>query len=335
MKGHGYTIDDVRKTAESMGYELLSTKYIDSKSPLEFMCKEHGIFHQRYSRLKEGKGCVECRGLKKATYASRDFAIELAEKLGYELLDDNEIKLKKQKIKLRCPKHGVFWGSIDFLERGVGCPPCGTERMARKERTPYEVVKKAFEDSGKTLISTVYKEKHTPLAYICNKHPEMGIQYMSLHSVQKGEGCFKCGIEKRSGSNNVNWKGGGSDITSFLRGALFSWKMELFRQSGWRCSITGKQGTLNVHHLGVTFKDIAEKTFSDLKLDIRKNIGDYTEIEQNAIKAKLIENNASMAIPVVMLADVHRRFHSFCGGNLKPTSTEQLEEFKEQLKKAG
>ena len=335
MKGHKYTIDDVIKTAESMGYKVLSERYIDSKHSMDFMCKEHGVFHKRYSHLLEGDGCPECNGSTKKVKPNTSIAIDLANKAGYLFSDNAEIKKTSQKFVLTCKKHGDFNSSIDFLRRGVGCPKCGTERMADKERTPYEVVKKAFESRDKTLLSLAYKEKHIPLPYICNKHPGRGVQYMSYSHLLSGEGCFQCGIDKRTGSNNVNWNGGSSDLSAFLRGSLFSWKMSLFKQSGWRCSITGKQGTLNVHHLGTTFKEIVEKTFSDLGLDIRNNVCDYSDDEQKSIREKLVENNEKLATPIVMLADVHRKFHSFCGGNFKPTSMEQLEEFKEQLKKAG
>ena len=332
MRGHKFTIDDVRKTAKAMGYEVLNSEYIDSKHSMDFVCKKHGVFHKRYSHLLEGSGCPECNGASKRIKANTSIAMNLANKAGYLFPDNADIKKATQKFTLVCEKHGEFKSSIDFLRRGVGCPKCGTERMASKERTPYEVVKKAFELRDKTLLSSTYKEKHIPLPYICNKHPDRGIQYMSYSHLLGGEGCFQCGIDKRSGSNNANWKGGTSDLSAFLRGSLFSWKMGLFKQAGWRCSITGKQGTLNVHHLGTTFKCIVEKTFSDLGLDIRSNVCDYSEDEQKLIRDKLVENNERMATPVVMLGDVHRRFHSFCGGNSKPTSRKQLERFKEIIK---
>ena len=50
------------------------------------------------------------------------------------------------------------------------------------------------------------------------------------------------------------------------------------------------------------------------------------------IEVKFIYNNEKLAKPVVMLKSLHRKFHHFCGGTKKPTSFEQLAEFKRLVK---
>lgn len=44
--------------------------------------------------------------------------------------------------------------------------------MTSGVRLSYDEVNKAFEERNMTLISTEYKNAHTPLEYVCQKHPE-------------------------------------------------------------------------------------------------------------------------------------------------------------------
>ena len=59
----------------------------------------------------------------------------------------------------------------------------------------------AFAELDLTLIATEYKNAHTLMPYICNKHPEDGVQYSSLTSIFAGQvGCKKCRYEKTANS---------------------------------------------------------------------------------------------------------------------------------------
>ena len=105
------------------------------------------------------------------------------------------------------------------------------------------------------------------------------------------------------------------------------WVQQQLQRTNYTCEITGKQGTLNVHHM-VSFKKIFKMTMKELHMDIRENIGDYSEDELQLITVNLMKNNDLYASPIVMLQSVHQKFHQFCGGNHEPTSFEQLAEFK-------
>ncbi len=57
-------IQDVRKTFDERGLDLVSTKYIDSHASLEYICRKHkerGVQKISYTNLLSGQGCSYCR----------------------------------------------------------------------------------------------------------------------------------------------------------------------------------------------------------------------------------------------------------------------------------
>lgn len=67
--------------------------------------------------------------------------------------------------------------------------------MSRK-RT-FEEVKELFESRGYELLETEYINNNTKMAYICNKHKEEGVQYITYSNLRGGKGCKYCAIERR------------------------------------------------------------------------------------------------------------------------------------------
>lgn len=56
----------------------------------------------------------------------------------------------------------------------------------------YEEVKNIFAQHDMTLVSTKYHNRDEKLEYICNNHPQKGIQKMSLCGLQQGQKCVYC-----------------------------------------------------------------------------------------------------------------------------------------------
>lgn len=56
----------------------------------------------------------------------------------------------------------------------------------------YEEVKNIFAKHNMTLVSTEYHNRDEKLEYICNNHPQKGIQKMSLCGLQQGQKCVYC-----------------------------------------------------------------------------------------------------------------------------------------------
>lgn len=60
----------------------------------------------------------------------------------------------------------------------------------------YEEVKETFENKNYTLLDNEYINCKQKLNYICNTHPDKGIQSITFDSIKKGHGCFYCGLER-------------------------------------------------------------------------------------------------------------------------------------------
>ena len=252
---------------EEHGYKLLSTEYKSNKDQIELLCPVHGRFSTQYARIRAGHKCPECA--KKSPKRFRHSIDEIAgaaSALGYTLLD-TEYHGSDTKMRVVCPKHGVFMAAFSTLKLGHGCPGCKGEKQ-----------------SGRQL-----------------------------------------------GSDNPGWKGGVSSLNAFFRSSLEQWKWDLFARANYRCEVTGvKSHDLNVHHM-TKFSDIVSFTMNELGLPIREDMEKYPAAEIELMRETFLRNNERMAEPIVMLRSVHFDFHRFCGGTNKPTSFQQLVDFKEAI----
>jgi len=188
-----------------------------------------------------------------------------------------------------------------------------SEKVAFKRRTPYDEIVKLFDENNYTLLSNSneYKNMSQSLRYICNKHKDYGVQNNNAHSIKNGSGCFLCGVEKITGSNNHGWKGGKTSLQLSLREWVKTWKEDSMKSSGYKCVISGDKADI-IHHL-YPFSKIVDETFSELNFDIRENTGDYSDDELISIKEKLNEIHYRYPLGVALTRKIHDDFHSVYG----------------------
>lgn len=123
-------------------YSLITKEnFLGSHFKIEIICKEHGIFRQTAHEHLSGRGCYKCG--KKSMAVTQAYTIdELIKKFAdifcnkYDYSLFTEYKCKSDKIKVICPKHGVFNVSVNnHLYRKSGCPKCkrsfGEEKVAK------------------------------------------------------------------------------------------------------------------------------------------------------------------------------------------------------------
>lgn len=55
-----FSIDKVKLIIESLGYELIATKYINCDTPINMKCKNNHIVNISLKNLQNGKGCKIC-----------------------------------------------------------------------------------------------------------------------------------------------------------------------------------------------------------------------------------------------------------------------------------
>ena len=95
--------------------------------------------------------------------------------------------------------HETRWS--DFV-KGVRCKACGMERVAKKLRTDFALVKSYFSENGCVLLSETYINKDTSMEYICVCGNRAKICWASF---RRGSRCRKCYSERTTGQQNGMW----------------------------------------------------------------------------------------------------------------------------------
>ena len=296
---------EVFESFKDRGYTLITEEYQNNKQRLEYICPKHPDDPQttRLNDLLSGHGCKLCgrdrsvqnlrrqADLQRLTY---DEVREEIEKEGFTLLT-TEYENAKIPIEVQCPKGHKFRTRISDFRKGKDrCPECAVN----KTRTPYEEVKKAFEDRGYKLIDKAYVNQDTPLRYTCPKHPEE-IKTITFNSIKGGHGCHDCGIESISGVNSVHYN---HDLTDEEREHNRSldpkereWRVQVFQRDKFNCQYCGRynRNNVNAHH-----KD-AHHWCIERRYDV--------------------SNGATLCV------ECHRKFHSLYG--YKNNTEEQFDEW--------
>ena len=164
-------------------------EYIGGKTPIKIECPIHGLFSQRPNDHLNGCGCAKCSG--KYQLTTEEF-IEKArlihgDKYDYSLVDHKGCKTK---VKIICPKHGVFEQTpADHLNQKQGCFKCGVEKRFLTKSEFIEKAKLIHGDKYDYSLS-VYVDYKTKTKIICPKH---GIFYKTPSAHIHGkEGCRAC-----------------------------------------------------------------------------------------------------------------------------------------------
>ncbi len=158
-------------------YDYSKVEYINNYTKIKIICKTHGEFLQEpLVHLNASIGCPECKVITQ-TKTQEQF-IKEANKIHNNQYNYDETMYinTKQKIKIRCMKHGIFEQIPDnHLTRGSGCPICANLK------------KLGTYNSGKSTIKKK-NNNNTGLLYIA--------QFIS-----KDEKFLKVGITMQQGVN--------------------------------------------------------------------------------------------------------------------------------------
>jgi hypothetical protein len=172
-------------------------KYIEllEKNNIKYLkieCNIHGFFEKSiYNHIKKSQGCSLCSKPSKLT---KEMFIEKSNKIHGKTYDYSETKYihGKEKIKIKCNKHGIFeMLPINHL-KGQKCPTCSGRNKVTNELF-IEKAKKIHGDKY-DYSQIEYINTQTNIKIICKEHGEF-IQ-MPLNHL-KGNQCYRCsGIVK-------------------------------------------------------------------------------------------------------------------------------------------
>ena len=176
-------------------YDYSEAEYINAKTPLVVICKLHGRFTptpSNHTRVSKPTGCPECgkeRSRESNLLGNKYFLAKAREKHGdkFEYLD--AVKDMRDRIRIKCKKHGIFkQTTAAHLSSPTGCPECSREECFLGTD---EFIKRAKAVHGDRYdySSTVVDRVRGKVTIICRDHGEFSQEAYS-HTV--GVGCPKC-----------------------------------------------------------------------------------------------------------------------------------------------
>lgn len=165
------------------------------------ICPIHGEFKQHLHHHIEGKGCKICglETLRKCFQKTVSYYVERFRKVHGDYYDYSLYTQhinSKQKIKIKCPKHGIFKQDIISHASGSGCNLCGYKKRQIKRTSDRDAIIKRFNIVHDNRYNyDFYNEKVNQLSkiYIVCKTHGLFKQYLQAHL--KGSGCPKCNSE--------------------------------------------------------------------------------------------------------------------------------------------
>lgn len=189
------------KEVHSDKYDYSKVNYVNPDTKICIICPEHGEFWQLpYSHLT-GHGCPKCNH---KNLSLEELIVEFNKVhnnyYDYSLVTKGKLKTK---VKIICPKHGVFEQTATKHLKGQGCPLCWHERHGEMPKvTKEEYIERANEIHGnKYDYSNVeLNGLHSKIKIICPKHGEFEqLAYDHLN----GHGCPSCSVMASRGEEEI------------------------------------------------------------------------------------------------------------------------------------
>lgn len=103
---------------------VLFKEYISYVQYIDIICESHGIFNQKIRNHLSGQGCPKCIKNRKKTFDEYIVLASIKHNnfYNYSLIDAKTYK--NTKIKIICPKHGIFEQKKENHLFGQNCPKC-------------------------------------------------------------------------------------------------------------------------------------------------------------------------------------------------------------------
>lgn len=122
-------VKDFRKIHKDL-YDYSLVEYIDNQTPVNIICKSHGVFQQRPCTHKSGYKCPKCYG---KGFNTQEIVEKFITKHG-NLYDYSGVEYKGSIIKvvIRCKEHGIFQQTPSKHLSGQGCPLCSNIRNSKQ-----------------------------------------------------------------------------------------------------------------------------------------------------------------------------------------------------------
>lgn len=179
-------------------YDYSTATYLNSPTPLQIICPEHGAFMQSPSNHLAGKGCRKCasKAAGDRYRKSGDVFVQESRKVHGDRYDYSEsvYKTARMKLAIRCKIHGQF-EQVPYVHlKGAGCPICAKEAVGRAHRTSQkQFIEQGIEKYGEKFDYSLiqYVNAWTPVVIGCPAHGAFS-QTPAAHLHNTTYGCPKC-----------------------------------------------------------------------------------------------------------------------------------------------
>ena len=157
-------------------YDYSKTKYVNKRTKLIIICKEHGEFLQFPGNHLNGAGCNKCKGklISKAKSMGCEEFISKSKIVHVNIYDYSKIKYIDYTtiVEIICPYHGSYFQKPIHHLRGCGCPVCNFSKGELKIKSWLEEngVEYEKEKTFKDLYHMNIKNKLRFDFYIKNKN---------------------------------------------------------------------------------------------------------------------------------------------------------------------
>ena len=185
-------------------YDYSKANYLDYRTKVEIVCKEHGSFFREPQSHFRGYGCPTCARNK--LRLTLDTFIRRANAAHNHKYDYSQVEYKNAncKVCIICKEHGPFFQEPHNHLQGRGCPKCGTDRTRKQRRKSIDafllIAKQAHGD--KYDYSKVdYLNYQTKVEIVCKEHGSFW-QRPANHAYNK-RGCPKCSRNRVKSTTNI------------------------------------------------------------------------------------------------------------------------------------
>jgi len=189
--------DELEEAFTEIGYQLLTREYINVSQTLSYVCPKGHTHTTTYRAWKQENRCPSCfrEVVGKSNKHSYDFVKSSFEKESFSLLSE-EYKDSLSKLRYRCSlghEGEVTW---EKWKGGQRCVRCSWDKVSEKHKTPFEDIKKAFEEQEYVLLETDFKGRHYPLSFVCPKGHSHSITW---NNWSLGHRCGHCSSNSSKG----------------------------------------------------------------------------------------------------------------------------------------
>ena len=187
-------------------YDYSLVEYVNSYTNVKIICSKHGVFEQSPNSHLRKRGCPICgrinMGLKKRNTLNN--FIEQAKSIHNDKYDYSLVEYVNNhtKIKIVCPKHGVFEQKPNSHIIGKsGCLICSGKYKSDKNFFIEKAKKIHGEKYDYSLVD--YKNNNTKIKIICSEH---GVFEQKPNNHLSGQKCPICNLNKIQSNGVVSIK---------------------------------------------------------------------------------------------------------------------------------